>query len=245
MTSTKRTKWLRYSTRYQKPSYGQPHARHRSLSCMGSATKWLLSSTSLSTPRTTSRLNCLQVWNSIFTTDAIQATNRLNIEGKSWLPRTTGSGTIDLLWSSSKPLPWITSRQVLLSTPVQWGGGGYFAGLKQTQSSITFKHTIATIVTDVFSLNLNSLQPNFAASSADTSILQFSGLWRSHCGVAHKTDTRTQLQFMVNYHPSIEKFRWLSSNCVQSHHSCEANKYQISKPIFFFFNRRLLVDFIK
>ena len=120
--------------------------------------------------------------------------------------------------------------QVMVLVVVQCGG--YFAGLKQTQSSITFKHTIATIVTDVFSLNLNSLQPNFAASSADTSILQFSGLWRSHCGVAHKTDTRTQLQFMVNYHPSIEKFRWLSSNRVQSHHSCEANKYQISKPFF-------------
>ena len=43
--------------------------------------------------------------------------------------------------------------------------------------------------------------------------------------------------YMVNItqeQPSIEKCRWLSSNRVQLHHSCEANKYRISKPFFLF-----------
>ena len=47
------------------------------------------------------------------------------------------------------------------------------------------------------------------------------------------------LAHMVNIsqeQPSIEKCRWFSSNRVQSHHSCEANKYRISKPFFFVFS---------
>ena len=45
-------------------------------------------------------------------------------------------------------------------------------------------------------------------------------------------------QHMVNItqeQPSIEKCKWLSSNRVQSHHSCKANKNRISKPFFFVF----------
>ena len=50
--------------------------------------------------------------------------------------------------------------------------------------------------------------------------------------------TRGRNLHMVNItqeQPSIEKCRGLSSNRVQSHHWCEANKYQISKPFFVLF----------
>ena len=40
---------------------------------------------------------------------------------------------------------------------------------------------------------------------------------------------------IIQEQPSNEKCRSLSSNRVQSHHSCEANKYRISKPFFLFF----------